>query len=137
MSDVKCSICHKVIKDGVGRFNLPTGTECMDCHENPKKAKKEPKYVTLAGIKIPYKKLKLYAETVDYTRRAALMGQIEDDPLIVMKALENRVKIHKEIFKIAGIDHDSTEPKAMNIRNALDNWLEKNVMTKTQVKGLV
>ena len=54
-----------------------------------------------------------------------------------MKALENRVKIHKEIFKIAGIDHDSTEPRAMKIRDALEKWLEKNVMTKPQVKGLV
>ncbi len=133
----KCSICHKTIEDGVGRFNFPSGTQCMECYDNPKKQKKEPKYVKIAGYKIPYKKLKLYAETVDYTRRAALMGQTRDDPLIVMKALENRVKIHKEIFKIAGIDHDSTEPKAMKIRNALEKWLERNIMTPSQVHGLV
>ena len=131
----KCSICHKKIEDGVGRFNFPSGVECMECHDtNPKK---KPKYVKLAGYKIPYKLLKEYAEIVDYTRRAALMGQTKDDPLIVVKALENRVNVHKKIFKITGHDHDSTEPEVMKIRNALENWLEKNVMTKPQVKGLV
>lgn len=133
----KCSICQCEIEDGVGRYNAPTGTECMKCYENPKKHRKDPKYVTLGGIKIPYKKLKEYAEIVDYTRRAALMGKTKDDPLIVMKALENRVKIHKQIFKIAGIDHNSTEPKAMKIRKDLEKWLEKNVMTPIQMKGLV
>lgn len=134
MSD-ECSICHKTIEDGIGRFNLPTGIECTKCHDiNPKK---EPKYVNLADYKIPYKLLKEYAEIVDYTRRAALMGQTKDDPLIVMKALENRVNVHKKIFKITGHDHDSTEPEVMKIRDALEKWLEKNVMTKPQVKGLV
>ena len=131
----QCSICKKPIKEGTPRYNLPTGTECTDCHEN--KPRKEPKYVKLGGYNIPYRKLKLYAETVDYTRRAALMGVTKDDPLIVFKALENRVKIHKEIFKITGHDHDSTEPKTMKIRKDLEKWLEKNVMTKPQVRGLV
>ena len=133
MSD-ECSICHEKIEDGVGRFNLPTGTECMSCHEKPKK---KPKYVKIAGYKIPSKLLEEYVEGVEYTRRAALMGQTKDDLLIVLKALENRVKIHKAIFKIAGYDHDSTEPEAMKIRDALATWLEKNVMTKPQVKRLV
>ncbi len=133
MSDV-CSICKKEIEDGVGRYNLPSGVECTKCHEKPKK---KPKYVKIAGYKIPYKKLEEYVDVVEYTRRAALMGKTKDDPLIVMKALANRVKIHKEIFKIVGINHDSTEPKAKKIRDALEKWLEKNVMTKPQVNGLV
>lgn len=131
---VICSICNCKIEDGTGRFNLPTGTECIKCHEKPRK---ELKYVKLAGYNIPYKKLKEYAEIVDYTRRAALMGQTKDEPLIVMQALENRVRIHKEIFKITGHDHDSTKPEVMKIRKALENWLEKNTMTEPQVHGLV
>ena len=137
MTDAKCTICNKTIPEGTGRYNLPTGTECTDCHENPKKRKKEPKFVTLAGVKVPYKKLREYADVVDYTRRAALMGKTKDDPQIVMAALDNRVKIHKEIFKLVGIKHDSTSPKAMKIRDALEKWLEKNVMTKPQREGLV
>ncbi len=134
MSDDHCTICKKVIKIGTGRFNLLTGTECMECHEKPKK---KPKYVKLAGYKIPYKKLEEYADVVDYTRRAALMGRTKDNPMIVIQALQNRVKIHKEIFKITGHDHDSMEPEPMKIRDALEKWLEKNVMTPTQMKGLV
>lgn len=134
---VKCTICSVEIEIGTGRYNFPGGTECTDCHDNPNKRKKEPKYVKIAGHKIPYKMLEQYAEVVDYTRRAALIGQVKDDPQVIMQALQNRVEIHKKIFKITGHDHESMEPAAMKIRNALEKWLEKNVMTKPQAGGLV
>ena len=134
MGFVICTKCKCKIPDGEMRANYPTGTECIKCAEKPKK---KPKFTNIAGYKIPTKKLEEYRDVVEYTRRAALRGQTNDEPMIVINALNNRVKIHKEIFAIAGIDHDSTSKKAMKIRDALDTWLEKNVMTPSQVKGLV
>ncbi len=129
-----CTKCGINIYEGEGRFNFPSGTECSKCGDNPKK---KPKFTDIAGYKISTKLLEEYRVVVEYTRRAALRGQTNDEPMIVMRALNNRVKIHKKIFKIAKINHDSTTPKAMKIRNALEEWLEKNVLVKPQVKGLV
>ena len=132
---ILCVKCKDKIYDGDGRFNYPTGQECTNCGDPT--TKKKPKFTKIAGYNIPTKKLEEYRDVVEYTRRAAIMGRSRDDPLIVMRALENRVKIHKAIFKITGHDHDSTAKEPTRIRHALDEWLEKNVMTKPQKNGLV
>ena len=133
---VKCSICKKKIYDGDGRFNLPQGiTKCMDCYE--KIPEKKSKYIMIAGFKIPSKLLWDYADKVEQTRKSAVMGSRMKRPDLITKALNDRVSIHKEICKITGYDHEDTSKKAMKVRNALDDWLNKNTFYDSQENGLI
>ena len=131
-----CSICNIEIEDGVGRFNTHNGVQCVDCYDKKKKEIK-PRYVKIAGYNIPTKLLEDYRDKVDFTRRSVTLAIGRDDPRIVMKALSDRVAIHKAIFKITGHDHDSTAKEPMRIRDALEKWLNENTIEKPQVNGLV
>lgn len=130
----KCSICKKEIVEGEGRFNTPDGVKCLDCYD---KRKADPKYTKIAGHNIPTKLLREYAEKVEYTRHSAISAKARDKPELVLRALQDRVEIHKKIFKITGHDHDSVEPEARKIREGLERWLEKNTLLPTQEHGLI
>ena len=131
-----CSICNIEIEDGVGRFNTPKGVQCMDCFDK-KKREIKPRYVKIAGYNIPTKLLEDYRDKVDFTRRSVTLAIGRDNPRIVMKALADRVDIHKAIFKITGYDHESLEDEPMRIRKELEKWLNENTIEKPQVNGLV
>ncbi|MFI5416435.1 MAG: hypothetical protein ACHQW9_00080 [Nitrososphaerales archaeon] len=131
---VSCRTCGKTIKDGEGRINTAKGQECMKCYSKPKLV---PLYTKIAGYNIPTKMLEEYRDKVEYTRHSAVMGKALDDPRWITRALEIRVQIHKKIFKITGHDHDSTEPKPMEIRKALEEWLESNIMTHVPEDSLL
>ncbi len=134
--DVKCKGCDRVLVNGVdGRFNVAGGPKCGDCYD--KKPKKQPKTIDIGGYDIPSKLLLEYASKVEMTRNAAVVGIRQNDPLVVMKALNERVEIHKKIFKIAGYDHDDFGKEANKIRKALDEWLNENIFIEPQLDGLV
>ena len=133
-TDDSCVGCGKAIKDGEGRVNSSRGAECMKCYAKPKLV---PVYTDIAGYKIPTKMLLEYRDKVEYTRHSAIMGQALDDPRWITRALENRVEIHKKIFKITGHDHDSAADIPMKIREALETWLEVNVITHVPAGSLL
>jgi len=133
MAISKCSICGCNLPDGVMRMNAPSGIRCMDCAD---KKVKQPKFTKIAGIDVETKLLLKYAEKVDYTRQASRIGSGKNDPILIMKALSDRVEIHKAIFKKVGVDHDSTSKKAMGIRKALEVWLEAHVIEKPHSSNL-
>jgi len=133
MAITKCSICSSNIPDGVGRFNLPDGVRCTDCVDVKVK---QPKFTKIAGINVETVLLIKYVEKVDFTRQSARVSRGKNDPLLIMKALSDRVEIHKAIFKKVGIDHDSTSKKAMKIRDALEVWLEAHVIEKPHSSNL-
>lgn len=130
----RCATCDTPLPDGVGRFNLPGGPFCGDCYDKPRK---QAKTINIGGIDVPSKLLLEYASKVEMTRNAAQVGSRNNDPLVIMKALQERVVIHKKIFKIANINHDSTSKKAMKVRDALDKWLNENIFIEPQLDGLI
>lgn len=132
----KCSICGNKINEGDGRFNLPGGVvKCMECYDKP--TTKPSKFIKIAGFEIPSKMLLEYASKVEMTRNAASVGLRQNNPLLIMKALQVRVEIHKKICKITGYDHDDTSKKAMKVRDELEKWLNENTFNKPQENGLI
>ena len=147
---MSCVICHKKFEADEGIYNYPDGVRCIKCGDNytgwKKKLKKHYQNEPMQDIKkefdenmklgasrigqyiIPNKLLYPYAEKVNYLRRAITISIGRDDPLIIQKALEQREKLHREIFRYIKLPYhtdlesgkDSTE-----FNSLLDEWIQK------------
>lgn len=149
----KCTDCHCIIEDGEARANLPIGVKCSPCsdkyYESNGKLKsfvydsipdkrvtpKEPDELKsvfkhgvtkIAGQLIPNTLLEDYKNHVDYLRRVCNSSLSLRDPLITMKALQEREKIHRKIFKVANLIYhadDNATKLSIEFNTALDKYI--------------
>ena len=147
---MSCVICHKQFEEDEGIYNYPDGARCMKCGDNytgwKKKLKKhyqnEPKQdikkefdenMKLGASRIgqyiiPNKLLYPYAEKVNYLRRAITIAIGRDEPLIMQKALEQREKLHREIFKYIRLPYHTdleASEESINFNELLDDTIQK------------
>jgi len=66
-----------------------------------------------------------YRGKVKYLRRATTISIGRDDPLIVQRALQERIKLHKKIYEAIGIPYEKNNASEESIKfnEALERFL--------------
>jgi len=144
-----CSKCGKQFTSGEGGYNYPDGIQCGKCGDNYTGWKKETRKerpveniqqelqesmrsgaTTIGTHIIPNKLLDNYKDHVEYLKRSITISIGRDDPLIIQKALKQREKIHREIFKHAGLIYhadSNSNIESIKFNELLDAWLTEKI----------
>ena len=96
----------------------------------PETAKNTVETVTLAGHDVPKDYLDRYVESIEVLQRVSKISKTRPNPDMLFKALHNRTELHKAIFGICGLDHDSAAEAETAMRTAIDKYAEKDLAGK-------
>lgn len=151
-----CTKCGKQLRNGVdARYNYPDGTRCIPCGDGYKGWMKRQNIRELQGLQnrlsgipeksvewkgtteignylIPTHLLTNWKESVIHCRNASVISVSRENPLFVFNSLQNRERIHREIFSYLGLPYhgDTKNKDSINLNMLLNEWLDEELKNK-------
>lgn len=153
MNTDNCIKCGKRLINGVDvRYNYPDGTRCIPCGDGykgwakrqniremqelqgkmsgtPEKRKEWRGTATIGDYTIPIHLLENWKDAVIHTRNASVIGASRENPLYTFNALQNREKVHREIFEFLLLPYhaDTKNAESIKLNILLNEWLDEKI----------
>ena len=115
----KCVKCNIPLPDGVGKYNLNTGQECVSCHDGEDHL--------IGGKSVSAILVNEYVDKVRQTRRLTNLSGFLGKPENLVRQLHAREDAHKAILKAVNLDYDSSDSDVVEFKAALDKHIEPYV----------